>query len=277
MNHDLCGLHGGHKGLGAGPTKKQREEDLAHDVAKRILAEERGQVMWEVVVTSGRKILQVKAPPRGTRAYQIVLNKRFVAAPEHIRQELANFGVAALRRNSRAAMAASARAAEWANTAPEALATSVRRQSGRTERSDGLDLNDLYERLVKTHIWGTPFERGANWDIVQLSWGRRSKSTRRIQLGLYSRANHAITLHGNMQDPGVPGYVIAFVMWHEMMHHWQDQTGRVLNHDAVFFQTESLASMKRMSDAWIQRNLDYIMGNTTRIVPIPESIIRGRT
>lgn len=257
--------------LGAGPSKKALEAELARDITQRLHAEVpvpppgMGRP-WVITVSAGRKVLGVRNPQWSVRnsPYSFVVHQRFIAAPPAVRQYVVDYFAAAMRRNVNAMNAASRRAAEWINGAPEALAVSARKRSWATKRPDGLDLNDLYERMVKTHIWGTRFEKGADWDVVRLTWGRRQNTGRRgrggrIVLGQYHAVDKSIMLHGNMQDARIPGYVVAAVMWHEMMHHWQAQTGRTLNHDAEFLQDEQLGSMVASADAWLKRNLDVVM------------------
>lgn len=272
MNHQMCGCNAGFRGLGdggargRGPTKAQFEEQLARDIAQRVVAhlEGRPSLMgaWVTTVMSGRKIVDVKnvwVTPTAS-VVQLRINAHLIDAPDHVRNDAALYFTAVLLRDWGKGRLHAARLAAWYNTNPPAPKTYKR--SGETVRPDGLDLNDLYQRLVATHIHGTHFEREADWDAVRLTWGKRSKPTRRMQLALYTANDKTITVHGNLQDSRVPGYVIADNLWHEMMHHWQAESGRGLSHNAEFRRVEKLFSGHTMSTAWLERNKGWLFGRS---------------
>lgn len=57
-----------------------------------------------------------------------------------------------------------------------------------------------------------------------VTWGRRTKRARReprqaIRLGSYSALERLIRIHPVLDRPWVPRYFVAFVLYHEMLHH----------------------------------------------------------
>lgn len=272
MNHEHCGCQQGHglHGLGdgrsRGPTKASSKEALARDIAERVQYYLQGRNSlwgaWETTVVSGRFMVNMKnvwaTPTRSVT--QLRINERFAAAPEDIRNHVAIYFATMLLRAYNTSGDSVKIFTAWFSANPPA--PKVYQRSGETVRPDGLDLNDLYQRLVATHIHGTHFEREADWGAVRLTWGKRSKPTKRMQLALYTANDKTITMHGNLQDARVPGYVIADNLWHEMMHHWQAESGRGLSHNAEFRAVERLFSGHTMSTEWLKRNTAWLFGRS---------------
>ncbi len=277
MNHAHCGCQLDHdhalNGLGAGargPTKAQLEEQLARDIARRIQAAVPANhpFPWAVVITGGRKTLAIKQAAGGQMLVQCVTNSIFMHAPEDVRADVAHYFVAVLTRNWGSSRESVKRIDAWQKAwhdSESANAHFAKKRSYETRRADGLDLNDLYQRLVATHIHGTHFEREADWSVPRLTWGKRAKPKTNMQLGLYTRADKTITVHGNLQDPRWPGYLIAHTIWHEMVHYWQDASGRKLSHDNEFRNAEKLFSGDAMANAWLKRNGDFVWGRSEHV------------
>ncbi len=273
MNHGHCGsCQNGHGlgGLGAGrsrgPTKAQQDQAadvaLGRDIAQRVSARVGARALWpwQVVIVGGaRKMLGAKIE-RGT--VQLQTNRRLSAAPPSIREDVATYFEHVLLRSYGKDRGHFDRIAAWTATPEGQGPVKTYQRSGETVRPDGLDLNDLYQRLVATHIHGTHFEREADWGAVRLTWGKRSKPSKRMQLALYTANDKTITMHGNLQDSRVPGYVIADNLWHEMMHHWQAESGRGLSHNAEFRAVERLFSGHTMSTEWLKRNTAWLFGRS---------------
>lgn len=79
------------------------------------------------------------------------------------------------------------------------------------------DLYELFHRLNERFFGGalTP---------GPLSWGVRRAHSR---TGIYDPATGGIRLSPVLDGPGVPGYVVEFVLYHEMLHLVQDGEGRL--------------------------------------------------
>lgn len=79
------------------------------------------------------------------------------------------------------------------------------------------DLHELFRRLNERFFGGalTP---------GPLSWGARRAHCR---TGIYDPATGGIRLSPVLDGPGVPGYVVEFVLYHEMLHLVQDGEGRL--------------------------------------------------
>ena len=75
-------------------------------------------------------------------------------------------------------------------------------------------------------------------DIAKIGWGlRRSRS----RLGHYDPVHHTITLSPVLDAPGVPGFVVRYIAYHEMLHAVFEDTsagGRKKYHHAEFRRAE---------------------------------------
>jgi hypothetical protein len=78
------------------------------------------------------------------------------------------------------------------------------------------DLGDIFEEL--NELW---FE-GEILD-VQVTWGRRPPSNRRrrrsVRLGTYVQDDRLIRIHPVLDQDWVPRFFVAYVLYHEMLHH----------------------------------------------------------
>ncbi len=92
-------------------------------------------------------------------------------------------------------------------------ARTLRCTRGRALRGRGasgkfVDLNESFDRLNQKY-----FE--SNLKKPQISWSeRRSRRT----LGRYDMARHCIFISRIFDSPGIPAYVLDYVMYHEMLH-----------------------------------------------------------
>ena len=75
-------------------------------------------------------------------------------------------------------------------------------------------------------------------DIARIGWGFR-RSRRRM--GHYDPAHHTITLSPVLDAPGVPGFVVRYIVYHEMLHAVFEATSagvRKRHHHAEFRRAE---------------------------------------
>jgi hypothetical protein len=79
-----------------------------------------------------------------------------------------------------------------------------------------------------------------------LTWGRRGsnrKPRRTIKLGSYSAVERLIRIHPALDQPWVPRYFIAYIVYHEMLHHVIPSSqgpGRRMLHPPLFQARERL-------------------------------------
>ena len=71
-------------------------------------------------------------------------------------------------------------------------------------------------------------------EIHRIGWGLRAS---RGRLGHYDPIHHSITLSPTLDEPGVPRYVIRYIVYHEMLHAVFESatSGRVMRHHTSEF------------------------------------------
>lgn len=137
---------------------------------------------------------------------------------------------------------------------PELLsrARAIRRRRGRKEirpaAGKNFDLRKIFEELNREYF-DSPVQ------IRQLGWS--SGRSRRI-LGHYDPAHEAIVLNRRLDHPLVPGYVVAYVLYHEMLHVQvgsESRNGRRRHHSARFREAESRFAELKLARDFIERHL----------------------
>lgn len=78
------------------------------------------------------------------------------------------------------------------------------------------DLGDIFEELDE--LWFDEQVGG-----VQVTWGRRAPTNRRrrrsVRLGTYVQDDQLIRIHPVLDQDWVPRFFVAYVLFHEMLHH----------------------------------------------------------
>jgi hypothetical protein len=93
------------------------------------------------------------------------------------------------------------------------------------------DLTPLFHSLNERYF-------GGKVQVERVGWGPRA--SRRI-LGHFDPAHRTISLSRWLDSPRVPGYVVEYVLYHEMLHVWFDEEtcgGRRRVHHGAFRQAE---------------------------------------
>lgn len=103
-------------------------------------------------------------------------------------------------------------------------------------------------------------------DEVLVSWGRRSvprgASRKAIKLGTYSAPERLIRVHPALDRAWVPRYFLAYILYHELLHHvvpWAEVKGRFHFHSAEFERRERQYHDYDRALAWEQRNLARLL------------------
>jgi len=98
----------------------------------------------------------------------------------------------------------------------------------------------------------------------RIGWSRRTRVSQRtrIRLGSWSDRHRLIRVHPVLDQPGVPNYVVRFVVFHEMLH--ADLSGRKRPakravHSREFRRRESQHPDHGLSQDWISSNLDALL------------------
>ncbi len=97
---------------------------------------------------------------------------------------------------------------------------------------------------------------------IPIGWGRgrtrRSRRIRSVQLGAFIPSDGVIRIHPILDQPAVPEYVVAAVVWHELLHvviPTQKQGGRRCVHPPAFRALERRFPDHERAERWIDRNV----------------------
>lgn len=114
------------------------------------------------------------------------------------------------------------------------------------------DLEELYQQVNEEY-----FHSSLNLNITW--FGKEAlKPTRSITYGLYLETLKLIKIHRRLDRPEVPSYVIAFVIYHEMLHHvcspQMNHLGRLQVHTEEFKRREKEFRQYREAQRWIDQH-----------------------
>lgn len=116
-------------------------------------------------------------------------------------------------------------------------------------------LQQLFDAINRTYFGGT-VNCDLDWGRVRLNRVRRSR-----QLGRYEVKGNRIVLNPVLDQPGVPEFVIASVMHHEMCHAVvppKRVRGRTEFHSAEFKAKERLFRDYKLARTWILDNRKFL-------------------
>lgn len=127
----------------------------------------------------------------------------------------------------------------------------ARRARGRVERGRGpggrhVNLEDSFDRLNREYFGGALDKPRITWSI------RGSRRT----LGRYDATRHCIYISRIFDTPNIPGYVVDYVMYHEMLHvkhQSRIQDCRILVHTPTFRAEEKCFSEYQKARLWLKK------------------------
>ncbi|MFO0605054.1 MAG: hypothetical protein U0324_17875 [Polyangiales bacterium] len=122
-------------------------------------------------------------------------------------------------------------------------------------RGKAHDLAAILAELLRAHCPAA--------DAPTIAWGaarasRRRGRVRTIRLGVYRYDARAIEIHPCLDAPWVPRYFVAWVVFHELMHHvapGPEAGGRRRHHHADFRALEARFPERELALAWERANL----------------------
>lgn len=127
-------------------------------------------------------------------------------------------------------------------------------------RTDGRhhDLREIFDEL-------NDFWFGGSVDVL-VTWGRRAPGKRRsrtsIRLGTYCAQDRLIRIHPALDKPWVPRFFVAYIMFHEMLHHIVPapvKNGRQCFHSPEFRERERAYPDYERALRWEQRNIHRLL------------------
>lgn len=112
------------------------------------------------------------------------------------------------------------------------------------EKGHVYDLGKVFQELNHQYFSGEVSQPTLTWSRTQ---------TRRI-LGHYDRAHHTIVISRTLDDVRVPDYVVAYVLYHEMLHikhKVRSVNGRNCIHSSEFQREERVFAQYTEAQGWL--------------------------
>jgi hypothetical protein len=122
------------------------------------------------------------------------------------------------------------------------------------------DLLELFETINERYFGGSI--------NALITWGQRSTTTKKgtprktIKLGSYSAVDRLIRIHPAMDQKWVPRYFVAYVVYHEMLHHvipGSRGLGRVNLHPPEFKEREKQFRHFERALQWEKRHVARLL------------------
>ena len=108
---------------------------------------------------------------------------------------------------------------------------------------------------------------GSSVTEVLIAWGRRSRPRgdhrTAIKLGSYSAAERLIRVHPALDQEWVPRYFVAYIVFHELLHHLfpgELRRGRLVLHSAEFLRREAEFRQYDRALEWERKHLRRLLG-----------------
>lgn len=208
-----------------------------------------------ITLTDNRSTMVSAKRDRHTGALELRVHRMFAAAPPRVIDALADW--LAGSRSRRAAETVDQFIAANRHAIPEAPATPVRPRT----RGAVHDLAALYRAVNEAHF--------QNAVACTITWGKMPTGKRRrsIRLGSYAQESNLIRIHPLLDQPFVPSWFVAFIVFHEMLHaHLGIQDGpggRRMIHPPAFREREQAHPDYARAQAWLEDegNLHRLLGH----------------
>jgi hypothetical protein len=200
----------------------------------------------QLSVTDNLRRMVTRTRVRGT--LRVRVHMMFFGAPERVRQALVEYVVHGHRRASKilgAFIEENQHRIRASQPVRGPLATRGR-------------YHDLAQILADV---GGRYFPGSVGDVL-VTWGRRTrppgKARRTIKLGSYSAPERLVRIHPALDRPWVPRYFVAYIVYHELLHHVIPMTpGGV--HPPELLRREREFSQYERAIAWEQKHIDRLL------------------
>ena len=91
-----------------------------------------------------------------------------------------------------------------------------------------------------------------------IKWGRKYNKPRKrsIRLGSYNVKTNAITINPELMSDKIPGYIVRYVLFHEMVHAWFHKT----NHKDKLYHSKNFKDLEKSfpeydtAAKWLRKN-----------------------
>ena len=219
-----------------------------------------GGRLSSLVLTDNRRTILSVQPGRPGDRTQLTLriHRSFVGAPPEVLQAVTAF-LESRKGSDRSREALTVIRQHFAAQRP------APRSRRAALRSEGIayDLREIVDDL-NLRYFGSRLSVGVTWG--RSSGGAahhcRRRRTSSLQLGSYSYEDRLIRLHGVLDQPGVPRYVIEAVIFHELLHADMPpvvKNGRRCFHTPEFRRRERQYRHLDKAERWIQEHLPDLL------------------
>ena len=175
---------------------------------------------------------------------RLTAHQAFVGAPEEVLRALVRLGVPyARKRRLRAVVMAHTETAEFRGRM--AALDRFRRPDAGAGRGQHIDLTDAFDRVNRAYFDG-------RLSPPHLAW---SLEVRRHEFGRYEASTDTVLLNRALDGPGVPAFVVDYVMVHELLHKSLGvhvQNGRRLVHTRAFRAAEKRFAQYAEAERWLK-------------------------
>ena len=191
---------------------------------------------------------------RGSTAYSVRVHRMFAQADPPLVRALARYVVHNDPRASAVIGAFIEKNQHVIPRRPRRARRVVLRTAGRAH-----DLRSIFERLNAEYFEGQLDAR--------ITWGaapRRRHPRRSIKMGSFAVEDRIIRIHPVLDHPSVPGYFVAWIVFHEMLHgkHAVVRKGdRRCFHSKEFLAEERTFGDYDRAAAWERANMDRLLGS----------------
>jgi hypothetical protein len=224
-------------------------DDIARREIERAMASALG-VTIEVELTRNRRTM-ISTQRVGT-ALRVRLHRMFVEADRAMIDALSRYVKTGDRRASR-------RLGEFIEAQRDRFVAPRARPVLRA-RGQHHDLGELFEEIERTFFPGVLEGVAITWGRHGGKRGRRRKRT--IRLGTYTHDERLVRVHPVLDQPWVPRFFVAYIVFHELLHHAEparEEEGRTIFHTREFRRRERAYPDYARAIAWETSNITRLL------------------
>lgn len=126
------------------------------------------------------------------------------------------------------------------------------------------DLQTLFQEELEASAAAVGHSASDTAAEVVITWGRwGSRAPRRtVRLGSYDPRSRLIRIHPILDSEDVPAWVVRFVIYHELLHHWvpsRRTRGKTVHHGEEFRRLEAAHQDHDRYEDWSRDELGELM------------------
>ncbi|MES1171793.1 MAG: hypothetical protein ABUL77_01025 [Bacteroidota bacterium] len=194
-------------------------------------------------------MISVRRKPDG---YRLRIHKMFIGAQPRVIRALARYVVHNDRRASQVL-------GDYIDAHQHVINKQERKPRQINLRSEGRhhDLQAIFDRLNQ--------DRFASTVNARITWGpvASQRARRSIKMGSYAVEDKIIRIHPVLDQPDVPDFFVAWIVFHEMLHGKHDivrKGRRRIFHSQSFIDDERSYPDYERATVWERTNLDRLLG-----------------